>query len=215
MDDHSRGTGRLFVLSAPSGAGKSTLADIIRRRLPGLVYSVSYTTRPPRPGEVDGVDYNFVTPERFKEMIAGREFLEWAEVFGRFYGTGRAWVEDKLAAGLEVLADLDVAGAASVKAVRPESTLVFMVPPTAGELRRRLTARRTESAEETSRRLGQARAEIERRHIYDFLLINDDLDRAADEFLEIIRHGRGRPMSGTEAFWPEFFRDEAGLPDEA
>ncbi|MDR2947427.1 MAG: guanylate kinase [Candidatus Adiutrix sp.] len=208
MDEqHKRG--RLFVLSAPSGAGKSTLGEIIRRRLPELVYSVSYTTRSPRPGETDGVDYNFVSPERFREMIANREFLEWAEVFGRFYGTGRRWVEEKLAAGFDVLADLDVEGAASVRAVRPESTLVFMAPPTAGELRRRLTARRTESPEETGLRLGQARREIERRHMYDFLLVNDDLARAADEFLEIIQHGRGRAMSDTEDFWPQFFRDEA------
>lgn len=209
MDDQTKKKpGRLFVISAPSGAGKSTITDIILKRLPELVYSVSYTTRPPRPGETDGVDYNFISAEQFKEMIERREFLEWAEVFGRFYGTGRAWVDDKLAAGRDVIADLDVVGAASVRKIRPEATLIFMVPPTAGELRRRLVARHTESTEETGRRLGQARAEVDQRHIYDFLLVNDELRQAADELVEIITHGRGRTMAEMEDFWTGFFGDE-------
>ena len=209
MDDQTSGqAGRLFVLSAPSGSGKSTITDIVLKNLPQLVYSVSYTTRPPRPGETDGVDYNFISVERFKEMIDRHEFLEWAEVFGRYYGTGLAWVEKKLAAGRDVIADLDVAGAASVRRLKPDSTLIFMVPPTAGELARRLIARHTEPPEETSRRLGQARAEVEQRHIYDFLLVNDDLLRAAEELEEIIKHGRGRPMTGSEDFWVGFFDDE-------
>ncbi len=203
--DH-RQPGRLIVLSAPSGAGKSTLKDLILKRMPELVYSVSYTTRSPRPGEVDGRDYHFITAERFKDMIARDEFLEWAEVFGRHcYGTGRGWVEARLAEGRDVIADLDVAGAASVRKLKPEALLVFMVPPTAGELRRRLAARHTESEEEAARRLAEAQAEIGRRSLYDFLLINDDLDRTLAEFEAIIRHGRGRAMAETEGFWPRFF----------
>ena len=214
MDDQtSKKPGRLFVLSAPSGAGKSTITDIIRKRLPELVYSVSYTTRPPRPGETDGVDYNFISVDQFKEMIERHEFLEWAEVFGRFYGTGRVWVEKKLAAGRDVIADLDVVGAASVRSIMPEATLIFMVPPSAGELCRRLVARHTESVAETRRRLGQARSEVGRRHMYDFLLVNDDLPRAADELAAIITHGRGRPMAGAEDFWAGFFDDETSPPD--
>ncbi len=204
--------GRFFVLSAPSGSGKSTLKDRIVTRLPDLVYSVSYTTRPPRPGEVDGRDYNFVTVERFQAMIEAGSFLEWAEVFGRFYGTGRAWVEERLAAGRDVLADLDVVGAASVRRLMPEATLIFMVPPTARELTRRLSERRTETPEEAGLRRARARAEIDQRRIYDFLLINDDLDRAAEELAGIIRHGRGRRVADQEAFWPEFFAEPGGRP---
>lgn len=208
--DSGRKTGRLFVLSAPSGAGKSTIKDLVLRRLPELVYSVSYTTRQPRPGEIDGRDYHFITPEAFQSMIARGDFLEWAEVFGRHsYGTGRPWVEAKLAEGRDVLADLDVAGAASVKKLRPESVLIFMVPPTVGDLARRLSGRRTESEEEARLRLAESRTEVSRRHLYDFLLINDDLDRAADELVDIIRTGQGRPMAGTEDFWTGFFDGQA------
>lgn len=216
MNEHmNTNRGRLFVLSAPSGSGKSTVSDLVRRRLPDLVYSVSYTTRRPRPGEVDGADYNFISEERFREMVEGREFLEWAEVFGRRYGTGLAWVTEKLSAGLDVLADLDVVGAASVRRLMPEATLIFMIPPTVGELVRRLAARKTESPEEVRSRLGRARTEIEGRHIYDFLLVNADVERTAGELTGIIKEGRGRPMAGTESFWEGFFNDEAALSGPA
>ena len=141
----NKAPGRLFVLSAPSGSGKSTVKSLLLARRPELVYSVSFTTRTPRPGEVDGRDYNFVTEDRFREMIGSGDFLEWAEVFGRFYGTGRAWVSDHLGAGRSVLADLDVKGGASVRALMPEAVLIFMTPPSARELRRRLSGRRTET----------------------------------------------------------------------
>jgi guanylate kinase len=211
MTPESRKTGRLFVLSAPSGAGKSTVKNLVLRRLPDLAYSISYTTRQPRPGEADGRDYHFISPETFKAMIERGDFLEWAEVFGRHsYGTGRPWIEEKLAAGRDVLADLDVAGAASVKKLKPESVLIFMVPPTAGELIRRLAGRHTESEEEIRRRLAASRAEVGRRSIFDYLLINDEADRAAAELAEIIRSGQGRSMAGTEDFWAGFFDDQAG-----
>lgn len=216
MNNHTpNNQGRLFVLSAPSGSGKSTITDIVLKRLPDLVYSVSYTTRPPRPGEGDGVDYNFVSVERFQEMIGGHEFLEWAEVFGRYYGTGRSWVAEKLSAGQDVLADMDVVGATSVRKLMPEATLIFMVPPTADELGRRLAARKTESVEEVRRRLSQARAEVDRRHIYDFLLVNDNMAQAAEELAAIITQGRGRPMAEAESFWHDFFDDETASPESA
>lgn len=203
--------GRLFVLSAPSGSGKSTVKDRVLDRLPELVYSVSYTTRRPRPGEVDGRDYNFVSEEEFKEMRDSGLLLEWAEVFGRFYGTGRPWVEAKLEAGLHVLLDIDVVGAASVRRLSPEAVLIFMAPPSLAELRRRLVGRRTETDEELGRRLSEARREIEHRSIFDFLVINDDLDRAVEEMAAIITEGRGRPMAGAEAFWAGFLAEpEAG-----
>lgn len=208
---HQGAKGRLFVLSAPSGGGKSTLKDRVIHRLPGLVYSVSYTTRPPRPGEADGRDYNFVSRERFQEMIDQGDFLEWAEVFGRYYGTGRAWVEERLNEGLDVLADLDVVGAASVRKIRPESVLIFLVPPTAAELKRRLDLRQTESVDEARLRLGRVRAEVARRGLYDYLLVNDDLDRAVDEMAAIISEGRGCKMADSEKFWPDFFNDDVSL----
>ena len=204
---HKGGRGRLFVLSAPSGGGKSTLKDRVVHRLPGLVYSVSYTTRPPRPGEADGRDYNFVSQERFQKMIDQGDFLEWAEVFGRFYGTGRAWVEERLNEGLDVLADLDVVGAASVRKIMPEAVLIFLVPPTAAELKRRLDLRQTESIDEARLRLGRVRSEVARRGLYDYLLVNDDLDKAVDEMTAIISEGRGCKMADSENFWPDFFNE--------
>ena len=203
-----RQTGRLCVLSAPSGSGKSTVKDRLLSRRLNLVYSVSFTTRLPRPGEIDGYDYHFVTKERFSDMIRAGEFLEWAEVFGNFYGTSRLEVSGHLQAGQNVLADLDVKGGASVRACMPEAVLVFMVPPTAVELRRRLSDRRTESAADLDRRLAKARVEIERSRIYDFLLINDQLEEAVDGLEEIIFQGRGRPMAEAAAFWRKFFGEE-------
>jgi guanylate kinase len=201
-------SGRFFVLSAPSGSGKTTVVGLILARRPDLVYSVSFTTRPPRPGEVDGRDYNFVTEARFRDMIGAGDFLEWAEVYGRLYGTGRPWVEERLQAGRSVLADLDVKGAAAVRALMPEAVLVFMAPPSAGELRRRLSGRRTETVPELDRRLAEAKAEIEASRIYDFLLINDQLEETVKGLEEIVFQGRGRRMAEAEPFWPVFFNDQ-------
>ena len=199
--------GRLFVLSAPSGSGKSTIKDIVMERMPELIYSVSYTTRPPRPGEVDGRDYNFVTVDDFKAMIEDGRFLEWAEVFGRYYGTGRDWVDSHLAAGQNVIADLDVVGAASVRRLMPEAVLIFMVPPTAAELRRRLVDRHTETDEEIARRLNEAKTEVDSRGIFDYLLINGDIEKTAQELIAVINGDPGWSMTETETFWPDFFAD--------
>lgn len=204
--------GRLFVLSAPSGSGKSTLKDKVLQRLPDLVFSVSYTTRKPRPGEIDGRDYNFVSETDFKNMIDKGQFLEWAEVFGRFYGTGRHWVEQRLGSGHNVLLDIDVEGAASVRKIDPAAILIFMVPPSLAELRRRLSDRRTEAPEEIERRLSEARREIDRRGLFNYLLVNDDADRAAGELAAIISQGQGRNMAETEAFWAGFLVDWTGRP---
>jgi guanylate kinase len=141
-------------------------------------------------------------------MIGAGDFLEWAEVYGRFYGTGRPWVEAWLKAGRSVLADLDVKGAEAARALMPEAVLIFMAPPSAGELRRRLSDRRTESVLEMDRRLAEVTAEIEASHIYDFLLINDRLEETVKGLEEIIFQGRGRRMSEAGAFWPVFFNDQ-------
>jgi guanylate kinase len=200
--------GRFFVLSAPSGSGKTTVLRRLLAHRPEVVYSVSFTTRAPRPGETDGRDYNFVTEARFRAMIGAGDFLEWAEVYGCFYGTGRPWVEAHLKAGHRVLADLDVKGGASVRALMPEAVLIFMAPPSAGELWRRLAGRRTEPTRELERRLAETRAEIEASHIYDFLLINDRLEEAVNGLEEIVFQGRGRPMAEAGPFWRSFFHDQ-------
>ncbi len=197
--------GRFFILSAPSGSGKSTVKNLIVERRPELVYSVSFTTRALRLGEVDGRDYNFISVACFKEMIKIGDFLEWAEVFGNFYGTGKLWVETHLRAGCDVIADIDVAGGISVRKIMPEAVFIFMVPPTIKELHQRLKGRRTESNEEIAYRLKMAKIEISRSHTYDFLLVNDKLERTICDLEDIIENRRGLAIAETKSFWDTFF----------
>ena len=196
--------GQLFVVSAPSGAGKTTLCRRLLETTTDLVYSVSTTTRAPRPGEEEGRDYFFVDREKFERMIAAGEFLEWAEVFGRFYGTTRAWVEARLDEGRDVLADVDVDGAAQLKKTFPQAAFIFIVPPTMAELERRLTSRSTETRSELERRLAGAVQEIKAAERFDFLVINDRLDEAAADLAAIVRVERLRPVRRT-GFWANFF----------
>jgi len=190
--------GVLLVLSGPSGSGKTTLARRVVAAAPEARFSVSATTRPPRPGERDGVDYHFWTEERFQEGLARGELLESAQVYGRYhYGTPRSFVERELAAGRDVLLDIDVQGGLQVKRRFPAARLVFILPgglahgPAAAEawkatLRRRLAARGTESPEEIERRLGFMEQELKEREQYDEVVVNDDLEQAVAE-LEAIR----------------------------
>ena len=198
--------GLLLVVSAPSGAGKTTICNRLLARVNSLQYSISYTTRKPRPGEVDGREYFFLSEDRFKEMIADRAFLEWANVFSRFYGTGREWVEHRLAEGNDVLVDVDVAGARQIKANFPDAVLVFIVPPTLAELQRRLKDRQTESDEEILERLGRVREEVESRDIYDYLVVNDQVDEAVDDMRAIIRTEKKR-MTRAVGFWTGFLQN--------
>ncbi|MFH1136729.1 MAG: guanylate kinase [Pseudomonadota bacterium] len=197
-------TGRLFVISAPSGAGKTTLCQRLLREHPALEYSVSHTTRAPRPGEIDGRDYNFTTPEQFRRMIAADGFLEWAEVFGRLYGTGRAWVMERLNRGLNVLVDVDVAGARRIRHNFPEAVLIFILPPTFAELTARLKKRGTETEKDLAVRLGRVREEIGQKDLYDYLVINDQVERALGDLAAIIRAETLR-LSQAEDFRPAFF----------
>jgi guanylate kinase len=186
--------GLLLVLSAPSGAGKTTIARRLPAREPDAVFSVSATTRSPRGAERDGVDYHFVTPERFAELVAAGALAEWAEVHGRRYGTLRATVEEALAAGRVAIFDIDVQGGSHIKAAWPaETATVFLLPPSPAELERRLRARSTDTEAAIAARLAAARAEVRRgAEGYDYLVVNDVVEDAAERVAAIVRHERSR-----------------------
>lgn len=173
----NRKRGRLFVISAPAGTGKTTLVRRLICEFPELVAGVSFTTRLPRPGEVDGQDYFFVTQEEFKRKIEKKDLLEHAEVFGHFYGTSRSFIDSKLALGKHVLLVIDTQGALQIKA-KMESVLIFVQPPSIDELRVRLAKRQTESAESIEKRIAWAVHEMSLVKEYDYAMINDDLDIA-------------------------------------
>ncbi len=184
---HARlGRPELLVLSGPSGAGKTSLIEAFCRRRDDWVESVSATTRSPRAGEVDGRDYHFVDEATFDRMIADDELLEHAQVFGRHrYGTPRAWIDARFAEGCSVIMDVDVQGAAQIRARCQAARLVFVIPPDADTLRRRLSGRGTEEEGVVQRRLAEATRELAHWPEYDYLLVNDDLGRAVAGLLAI------------------------------
>jgi guanylate kinase len=194
-----RAPGLLLVLSAPSGAGKTTLAHRFRESHPDAVFSVSATTRAPRGAEVDGVDYHFVTPERFAQLVAEGALAEWAEVHGRRYGTLRATVEASLARGRIALFDIDVQGGEQLARAFPRETArVLVLPPSAAELERRLRGRSTDSDETIAARLAAARAEVERGLAgYEYAIVNDALEEALADLHAIAAHERAR-LGGPE-----------------
>jgi len=183
----------LFVISGPSGCGKSTLIKKVRRSLGDLEFSVSHTTRAPRPSEKDGVDYHFVPAKTFERMVREKRFIEWARVHGHLYGTSRAEVERK-GRRRDVVLDIDVQGARQVRTRIPGAVHIFIMPPVAGELRRRLERRHEDSPEDVEQRLRDARAEIRAYDEFDYVVVNDDLARAAADLEAVIvasRHGAG------------------------
>ncbi len=184
--------GLLLVLSGPSGAGKSTLCREAMKQDPLLEFSVSYTTRAPRPGEVHGRDYFFVDDAAFDEMVANGALLEWATVHGNRYGTSRAFVESRIRAGATLILDIDTQGAASVRRTFPDGVLIFCLAPSAKSLENRLKRRGTDSLEVIARRLHNARHEIRQAVWYDYIIVNDMLDRAVGDFLAIVRAERCR-----------------------
>lgn len=177
--------GQLFVISAPSGAGKTTLIQQVMVRFPGVSYSVSHTTRPPRPGEIDGKDYFFVTEQMFTRMIQAGDWLEWARVHGNYYGTSRPFVETQLAAGRSLLLDIDVQGARQVMDAGLDPVTIFILPPSIEVLRQRLETRGTDSAQTIALRLENAKKEIALTHLYQYVVKNDDLTTAADQLCAI------------------------------
>lgn len=190
-------SGRLFVISAPSGAGKTTLVKRLVELRPALRFSVSYTTRPQRPGEVNGRDYLFVDEQEFAAMRDGGEFLEHATVFGNSYGTGRSQVEELLAAGDDVLLEIDWQGAAQVRENMPECVSIFILPPSRAELEHRLRGRKTDSDEVIARRLGEALGDMSHWPEFDYAVINDTLDEAVVELSSVL-DGRGAACSTSE-----------------
>jgi guanylate kinase len=181
-----------IVISAASGTGKTSLCNRLLMTLSSIARSISYTTRAPRSGEIDGVSYHFVSESRFVEMLDAGEFIEWAEVFEHRYGTGLRSIRDQLASGVDVLLDIDVQGGAQIIDKLPDALLIFLLPPSMDELRRRLTNRATDASDVIEHRLAKARAEIERGRAYDYLVVNDDFETAADELRAIIKARRIR-----------------------
>lgn len=191
----------LFVISGPSGCGKSTLIKEAQRKMAGLGFSVSHTTRTPRPSEKDGVDYHFVPVAAFERMARAGKFLEWARVHGHLYGTSRAEVERRRAER-DVILDIDVQGARQVRRKLPEACFVFIMPPAAGELRRRLKKRGEDASEALERRLRNARAEVRAYAEFDYVVVNDDLRKAVEELKTIIAAARLRPAARAAALRP-------------
>lgn len=177
--------GTLFTVSAPSGAGKTSLVTALTKADPGIRVSVSHTTRAPRPGEHEGINYHFVDPNTFKAMIRAREFLEYAEVFGNYYGTSAAWSNEQLAKGQDVLLEIDWQGAAQIKNIEPQTISIFILPPSTAALKHRLINRGQDSDDVIQRRLAEAKNEMQHAHRADFIIINDNFDQALEDLKSI------------------------------
>jgi guanylate kinase len=200
--------GEIFVITAPSGTGKTTLLKPLMAEDPRLRFSISYTTRPPRAGEVDGKDYFFVSAEEFRRRREAGEFAEWVEQFGYGYATSREWVQQMVASGADLVFDLDSRGARALKHEFPQATLIFILPPSLAELKRRLAGRGELAPEELNRRLANGRAELNEVAWYDYLVVNDDIPTALANLKAVVQAARCR----TSQLWPHLaprYRDLA------
>ncbi len=185
--------GRLFVISAPSGAGKTSLVEALLQRDPKLKLSISHTTRKPRPHEMPGREYYFVSADEFRELVARGEFLEHAQVFDNYYGTGRQTVESLLASGSDVVLEIDWQGAQQVREAMPRCVTIFILPPSRQALQERLERRRTDSAETIARRLRDAVGDMRHSSEFDYIVVNDRFEHAVDELASIVA-GRGEAL---------------------
>lgn len=185
-----RRRGLLVVIAGPSGVGKGTVWNRVLERLPDARFSISMTTRDPRPGEVDGVDYHFVSREDFRRQIEAGELLEWAEYAGNLYGTPRSWAQQQIAGGTVGILDIEVQGALQVRKNVADALLVFLAPPSLDELERRLRGRGTEDDETVHQRLQVAKRELDQRPAFDVVIVNDELDRCVDEVVAAIEAAR-------------------------
>ena len=179
--------GKLFVVSAPSGCGKGTILSEVLKKNKNLFYSVSATTRTPRDGEIDGVNYYFLTKEEFKREIDNGGMIEYAQYCDNFYGTPKEKVIEKLEQGIDVILEIETNGAMQVKRAMPEAVLIFILPPSVFELRRRLNKRGTEEQDIIDKRVKEAEDEILKAHNYDYIIMNDELDKAIEDFEAILK----------------------------
>ena len=202
----SKAVGNIYIVVAPSGAGKTSLVAALLQAEPSVELSVSYTTRPARSGEVDGQHYHFVGHAEFQDMIAGQDFLEYAEVYGNFYGTSVRWLQSRLEQGRDILLEIDWQGAEQVRKVFPDAVGIFILPPSIEELERRLRGRGTDSEEVILRRLASARSEIDKVAEYDYIVVNDDFERAKGDLVSIFRARRLRAAVQTMRLAPALAR---------
>lgn len=186
MKAHYENSGLLIVISGPSGVGKGTVCTALRKKMPQLIYSVSVTTRAPRRGEKEGVNYFFKTVEEFQQMIRDNELIEWAEYVGNYYGTPRRFVEQTLTDGKDVILEIDVQGALQVKKSFPDAIFVFLLPPTMDDLRQRIKHRGTENDGVLHQRLKAASQEVQFLDRYDYVVINDEVEKACQRIQSII-----------------------------
>lgn len=205
-------SGTLFVISAPSGAGKTSLIKALTEANPNVLVSVSHTTRAPREGEVEGVDYHFIAEAQFQAMVAARTFLEWARVFGNSYGTSRRWTEERLREGSDVILEIDWQGAAQVRSTQ-DCVGIFILPPSLRALEERLRARGLDDDEVVRRRTADAVSEISHHGEFDYIVINDDFDQALGDLNAILRSRRcerGRQLARHPALIPELMSASRG-----
>ena len=190
--------GKTFIISGPSGVVKSTVLKALLEQRKNVYFSVSATTRPPRPGELDGVHYHFMDVESFRKWIAMEQFLEYAEYVGNFYGTPKRYVDEAMEQGKDVILDIEVQGAIQVTSKRPETVRIFIAPPSWEELERRLKARGTDSQEKIQKRLLRAKVEFQTAHTYDYFVINDTVENAVRELDAIMTAEHCKPKDRME-----------------
>lgn len=190
--------GKTFIISGPSGVGKSTVLSALLEKRKDLYFSVSATTREPRPGELDGIHYHFMDVESFRKWIAMDQFLEYAEYVGNFYGTPKRYVDEAMEQGRDVILDIEVQGAIQVTSKRPETVRIFIAPPSWAELERRLTERGTDSKDKIQKRLLRAKVEFQTAHTYDYFVINDTVENAVNELEAIMTAEHCKPRERME-----------------